>query len=160
MIKKIATGALAVAATTALALSLPSAAQASAPASSGYDYQDGWSAFAKYDLAKAEGWVGVDWDHHQESNTVTVKGRLYDLDNRTYSQGGKCAYVKFQAADEDYDWSTVYTKKYCGYPGFKKFYFEEEDVYSLRAKVCQIGPNGGHVKKCGHWTYLYTVESE
>ncbi|MFI6499794.1 hypothetical protein [Nonomuraea typhae] len=156
MMKKIATGVLAVAATTALALSLPAAASASS-----YDYSDFWGpAYSKYNLAKAHGWVGVDWDHDQESNTVYVKGRLYDLDDRTYKQGGKCAYVKFQTSDFDYDWSTVYAEKYCGYPGYKKISFSEEDVYSVRVKVCQIGPHSTHAVKCGPWKYLYTAESE
>ncbi|WP_157251903.1 hypothetical protein [Nonomuraea typhae] len=161
MIKKIATGFLAVAATTALALSLPTAAGASTASSSDYDYSDFWGpVFAKHHLAKSQGWVGVDWDHDQESNTVRVSGRLYDLDPRSYDEGGKCAYVKFQTSDFDYDWSTVYTKKYCGYPGYKKYSFSEDDVYSLRVKVCQVGPYGNHVSKCGPWEYLYTAESE
>jgi hypothetical protein len=156
MFKKIATGVLAVAATTAVALAVPAAAQADS-----YDYSDGWgSVYSKHGLAKAQGWVGVNWDHHQESNEVTVKGRLYDLDNRSYDEGGKCAYVMFEASDFDYDWSPVYSKKYCGYPGYKKFGFEEHDVYSLRAKVCQVPQYGGYPKKCGPWAYLYTAESE
>jgi hypothetical protein len=156
MLKKIATGALAVAATTALALSFPAAASAGS-----YDYSEGWGpVYAKHHLAKAHGWVGVEWDHHGESNEVHVTGRLYDLDPRSYHQGGKCAFVKFEASDFDYDWSPVYYKKYCGYPGYKKFHFKEHDVYSLRAKVCQIAPHGGHLKKCGPWEYLYTAESE
>ncbi|MFI6908477.1 hypothetical protein ACIBKY_44965 [Nonomuraea sp. NPDC050394] len=158
MIKKIAIGTLAVAATSALALSLPTAASAS---TSSYDYSSHWGpVYSKHFQAKSHGWVGVEWDEHQESNTVSVTGRLYDLDSRTYKQGGKCAYVKFQASDFDYDWSTVYTKKYCGYPGYKKYAFSEEDVFSLRVKVCQIGPHSSHPTKCGSWKYLYTAESE
>ncbi|TYB59117.1 hypothetical protein FXF51_34600 [Nonomuraea sp. PA05] len=156
MFKKIATGLAAVAATTAVALSLPASAQAGS-----YDYSDYWGPVtAKHDLARAQGWIGVDWDHHGESNEVTVRGKLWDRDARTYEEGGKCAYVQFEASDFDYDWSPVYAKKYCGYPGYKKFGFEEHDVYSLRVKVCQIGPNGGYPKKCGPWEYLYTAESE
>jgi hypothetical protein len=162
MMKKIATGFLAVAATTAVALSLPSAASASTGAtSSGYDISEHWGpVHAKYGLAKAQGWIGVEWDDEQESNTVHVKGRLYDLDNRTYAKGGKCAYVKFQASDFDHHWSTVYTKKYCGFPGYKKFHFATDEVFSLRAKVCQVPPHGGYPTKCGHWSYLYTAETE
>ena len=159
MFKKIATGVLAVAATTAVALALPAAANASSPDYD--DYSDSWGpVYSRYELAKAEGWIGVNWDHHGESNEVTVRGRLYDLDNRTYRQGGKCAFVKFEASDFDHDWSPVYFKKYCGFPGFKRFSFQEDDVYSLRAKVCQVGPNGGYPTKCGRWEYLYTAESE
>jgi hypothetical protein len=156
MLKKIATGALAVAATTALALSLPAAASAGA-----YDYSENWGpVYAKHGLAKAQGWVGVEWDHHGESNEVHVKGALQDRDPRSYKNGGKCAFVKFEASDFDHNWSTVYARKYCGYPAYKKFHFQEQDVYSLRVKVCQISPYGGHAKKCGHWEYLYTAESE
>lgn len=165
MIKKIATGFLAVAATTALALSLPSAASASTgsqgSASSGYDYDDHWGpVYAKHGLAKAQGWIGVEWDEHQETNTVHVKGKLFDLDNRTYKQGGKCAYVVFQASDFDHHWSTVYTKKYCGFPGYKKFHFATDEVFSLRAKVCQVGLHDKYPTKCGYWDYLYTAETE
>ncbi|MEV0386388.1 hypothetical protein [Nonomuraea sp. NPDC050643] len=159
MFKKIATGFLAVAATTALALALPTAAGATSPDYD--DYSDSWGpVFSQHHLAKAQGWVGVNWDHDGESNEVTVRGRLYDLDNRTYRQGGKCAFVKFQASDFDHDWSPVYAKKYCGYPGYKQFFFQEHDVFSLRAKVCQIGPHSSYPTKCGHWEYLYTAESE
>lgn len=158
MIKKIAVGVLAAAATTALTLSVPAAANAS---TADYDYSDYWGpVYSKYHLAKAQGWVGVEWDEEGESNSVYVKGRLYDLDNRSYDEGGKCAYVKFQASDFDYDWSTVYTKKYCGYPGYKSFSFSEEDVYSLRVKVCQVSQYGSFASKCGSWRYLYTAESE
>ncbi|MEV0619676.1 hypothetical protein AB0I81_40600 [Nonomuraea sp. NPDC050404] len=154
MFKKIATGVLAVAATSAVALSLPAAAHASS-------YGEGWGpVYSRYDLAKAEGWIGVKWDHEGESNRVTVRGKLFDLDNRTYDEGGKCAFVKFEASDFDHDWSPVHYKKYCGYPGYKSFGFTEHDVYSLRAKVCQVAPHGGHAKKCGPWEYLYTAESE
>ncbi|WP_043615359.1 hypothetical protein [Nonomuraea candida] len=156
MFKKIATGALAVAATTALALSIPGAAQAAS-----YDYFDGWGpVHSRHYLAKADGRVRVGWDRHGESNEVSVRGRLYDLDDRSYTQGGKCAYVQFQAADFDHDWSPVYARRYCGYPGFKRFGFEEHDVQSLRVKVCQVPPHGGYPTKCGPWEYLYTAESE
>ncbi|MEU7003311.1 hypothetical protein [Nonomuraea sp. NPDC046570] len=158
MIKKLATGFLAVAATGALALSLPAAAQAataasSAPTSSA-DYASYWSATGKYGLAKAQGWIGVEGEYDHD-NTVHVKGRLYDLDNRSYKQGGQCAYVKFQAGDDEYDWNTVYVKKYCGYPGYKAFHFSEDDVYAMRVKVCQWNPFDHYTTKCGKWTYLY-----
>ncbi|WP_327587352.1 hypothetical protein OHA25_10370 [Nonomuraea sp. NBC_00507] len=160
MLKKIATGALAIAATTAVALSLPAAASASTP--SDYDdYSEYWGpVYAKHGLAKAHGQVTVNWDHDGESNEVHLYGKLYDLDNRTYNEGGKCAFVKFEASDFDHDWSPAYYKKYCGFPGYKKFHFQEHDVYSLRAKVCQIGVHSNYPTKCGPWQYLYTAESE
>ncbi|GAA3543845.1 hypothetical protein GCM10022419_025050 [Nonomuraea rosea] len=159
MFKKIATGILAVAATSAVAMSLPAAAYASEPHYD--DYSDYWGpVFAKHHQAKAQGWVGVNWDHDGESNEVTVRGRLYDLDNRSYDEGGKCAFVKFEASDFDEDWSQVYSKKYCGFPGYKKFSFQENDVFSIRVKVCQIGQHSNYPTKCGRWEYLYTAESE
>ncbi|RVX45700.1 hypothetical protein EDD27_8514 [Nonomuraea polychroma] len=159
MLKKIATGALAVAATTALALSLPTAASATSPDYD--DYSHSWGAvYAKHGLAKAHGKVSVNWDHDGESNEVHVWGKLYDLDNRTYDEGGKCAFVKFEASDFDHDWSPVYYKKYCGFPGYKPFHFQEHDVYAVRAKVCQIGVHSNYPKKCGPWQYIYTAESE
>ncbi|MFE3452713.1 hypothetical protein ACFXJ8_27690 [Nonomuraea sp. NPDC059194] len=168
MMKKLATGFLAVAATGTLALSLPAPANASTTTttasssnssnSNSYDYEDYWgSYYSKYGLAKARGWIGVDGDY-EDGNSVHVTGRLYDLDDRTYSQGGKCAYVKFQAADDEYDWYQVYSRYYCGYPGYKKFEFHEDDVYALRAKVCQYNPFTHKVSKCGKWQDLYDYE--
>lgn len=160
MMKRIATGLLAVAATGAVALSMPSAAVAATGAGP-YGQSGSWGpVYAKHHLAKAQGWVGVKWDHHQKSNTVHVKGRLYDRDNRTYAKGGKCAYVRFQASDFHHDWDDVHSRKYCGYPGHKKFGFSVDDVSSVRVKVCQIHPHKHYVTKCGHWEYLYTAESE
>ncbi|MGW0802201.1 hypothetical protein [Nonomuraea sp. NPDC002799] len=159
MLKKIAIGFITVAATTALAMSVPTAANAAAPDYD--DYSEYWGpVYAKHHLAKAQGHIAVNWDHDGESNEVHVSGRLYDLDNRSYDEGGKCAYVKFQTSDFDHDWSPAYAKKYCGYPGYKKFHFEEHDVYSVRAKVCQIGQHSNYPTKCGPWQYLYTAESE
>ncbi|GGT34654.1 hypothetical protein ACIBIZ_33715 [Nonomuraea spiralis] len=158
MIRKIATGILAIAATSAVALSLPTAASASTADFD--DYSGSWGpVYAKYHLAKAQGQVSVEWDD-DESNEVHVSGRLYDLDDRDYDEGGKCGYVKFQAEDSEGDWSTVYTKKYCGFPGYKKFHFEENDVFTLRAKVCQVSEQGSFATKCGPWSYLYTAEDE
>ncbi|MEU5864678.1 hypothetical protein ABZ815_26170 [Nonomuraea sp. NPDC047529] len=162
MMKKIATGILAIAATSAVALSLPSAASATtataATAADFDDYSDYWGpVYAKQHLAKAQGHVDVAWDE-EDSNEVQVTGRLYDLDDRDYDEGGKCAYVKFQAEDSDGDWSTVYTRKYCGSPGYKKFHFEENDVFTLRVKVCQVPEQGTFATKCGSWRELYSAE--
>ncbi|MEU7855773.1 hypothetical protein [Nonomuraea sp. NPDC049141] len=157
MMKKLATGLAAVAATSALALALPTAASASTTD----DYSESWGpVYSQHYQAKASGWIGVEWDDDEESNTVTVKGKLWDLDNRSYDEGGKCAYVKFQASDFDEDWSTVYSKKYCGYPAFKRFSFDTDDASSIRVKVCQIGLHSSSPKNCGSWEYLYTNESE
>ncbi|MEW9549974.1 hypothetical protein [Nonomuraea sp. NPDC050783] len=159
MLKKIATGTLAAAATTALALSMSGAAFASSPDYD--DYSSHWGpVYSKHYQAKASGQVSVNWDHDGESNEVHVYGRLWDRDNRSYDEGGKCAFVKFQAEDFDDDWSPVYFKKYCGYPGYKKFHFEENDVRSLRVQVCQIGLHSQYPTKCGRWEYIYTAESE
>ncbi|SDJ91699.1 hypothetical protein [Nonomuraea jiangxiensis] len=159
MFKKIATGLLAIAATSAVALSLPGAANADT--FNDDDYSEYWGpVYSKHHLAKADGVINVDWDDDGESNEVRVKGRLFDLDKRTYSKGGKCAYVKFEASDFDHDWSPVYNRKYCGFPGYKAFSFKEHDVYSLRVKVCQVGQYSNYPQKCGSWEYLYTAEGE
>ncbi|MEV4835524.1 hypothetical protein AB0K05_13435 [Nonomuraea sp. NPDC049486] len=155
MFRKIATGLLAVAATGAVALSMPAAA--SATTADGYSWGP---VYAKHHLAKAQGWIGVEWDEHQTSNTVHLRGRLYDLDQRTYGQGGKCAHVRFQAAGFDHEWDAVHARKFCGYPGSKKFRFDVDDVAAVRVKVCQIHPHQQWVSKCGHWEYLYAAESE
>lgn len=166
MFKKIATGFLAVAATTAAALALPSAASA-APSDStssnagSYDYADSFGpVYAQRFLAKADGRVYVDDDRRGRGNEVTVRGRLYDLDRRTASRGGKCAFVTFQAAGFDRRWSTVYADRYCGFPGYERFSFREDDVRALRVKVCQVGPHGGFPTNCGRWDYLSTSASE
>ena len=102
MMKKLAIGLLAFAATGAIAFTAPATAFAATSAtttattgSSDYDYSDNWGDyFSSNYKAKARGWINVDWDKYQKWNKVYVKGSLYDLDHRTYKQGGKCAYVK------------------------------------------------------------------
>ncbi|MEZ7126423.1 hypothetical protein ACBR40_13935 [Nonomuraea sp. AD125B] len=159
MFKKLAIGTLAAAATTAVALSMPTAAFASAPHAD--DYSSHWGpVYAKHFQAKAEGSVTVNWDDDGESNEVHVRGKLWDRDNRSYDEGGKCAYVRFQAEDFDGDWSPVFWRKYCGYPSFQRFHFEENDVQTLRVQVCQIGLNSKFPTKCGRWDYIYTNENE
>ncbi|WP_219461520.1 hypothetical protein [Nonomuraea rhizosphaerae] len=155
MIKQIATGLAAVAATSALAIAVPTAANASTA-----DWDSWGPVYSQNYKAKAEGRVEVRWDHDEESNTVSVRGRLWDLDHRTAEERGKCAYVKFQAADFDDDWSTVWTQKYCGYPDYAPIRFRTHDVSSLRVKVCQIHEHGGFVRRCGHWEEIYTADAE
>jgi hypothetical protein len=153
MMKKLATGLAAVAATSALALALPTAASAS---TADYDYSDSWGpVYSQNYQAKAAGWIGVESDDDHESNTVSVKGKLWNLDHH----GNKCAYVKFQASDFDDDWSTVYTRTYCG-SGYKRISFSTDDASSIRVKVCQIGYHSSYPKKCGPWEDLYTSESD
>jgi hypothetical protein len=161
MIKKIATGILAIAATSAVALSLSSLPASATTTDHSYDdYSEYWGpVYAWHHLAKAQGHVTVNWDE-DDSNEVEVSGRLYDLDNRSYDEGGKCSYVKFQTSDSEGDWSTSYTRKYCGYPDYKRFSFSDDDVYSVRVKVCQIGLHSSYAKNCGHWDYIYSAESE
>ncbi|NUW32553.1 hypothetical protein HTZ77_14085 [Nonomuraea sp. SMC257] len=160
MIKQIATGVLAAAATAALALSMSTAASATT-ASAAHRDSDSWGpVFSRNHLAKADGWINVDWDEDQESNTVDVRGRLFDLDDRDSDEGGKCAYVKFESSDFDHDWSPAYSKKYCGFPGFKRFSFHTEDSTGVRVKVCQIEEHGSSPTKCSRWEYIYTAEDE
>ncbi|MBG0830902.1 hypothetical protein HS041_24385 [Planomonospora sp. ID67723] len=167
--KRLTVGLLATAATaTAFALAVPATAQAATPATtsaaSDYDYEDRWGqVYSSNYKAKARGWIGVDWDRHQESNEVHLNGRLYDLDHRTYSQGGKCAYLKIQAhgfGDHHNYWADSRSYKYCGAGGHKKFSFSSHDTDAVRVKVCQIGLHSSHPTRCGDWDYLYTAESE
>ncbi|GIH90800.1 hypothetical protein ACFFMN_26415 [Planobispora siamensis] len=170
--KRLTMGLLAATATAAtFALAMPASAQAATPttasataSSSGYDYDDYWGPVYSHNYkAKAKGWIGVEWDHHQESNEVHVRGKLYDLDHRTYGQGGKCAYVKIQAHrfdDHHNYWAESEYYKYCGAGGYKKFHFSSHDVDGVRAKVCQIGLHSKYPTRCGDWEYLYTAESE
>ncbi|GIH76719.1 hypothetical protein [Planobispora longispora] len=171
--KRLTTGLLAATATAAaLTLAVPAAAQAATTpvtastgsTSSGYDYDDYWGpVFSSNHKAKAKGWIGVEWNHHQTSNEVHVRGKLYDLDYRTYSQGGKCAYVKIQARHfEDHHgyWFKSKNYKYCGAGDYKKFHLYGEDIADVRVKVCQIGLHSSYPTRCGDWEYIYSTESE
>jgi hypothetical protein len=155
MFKKIATGLLAVAATSAVALSIPTAANAA-----GFDDESWGPVSSQNDRATASGRVNVEWDDENESNTVSVRGRLYDLDHRTAEERGKCAYVRFQASDFDGDWSNVYRQKYCGYPKYKKFSFSTDDITSLRVQVCQIPQHSNRPNRCGDWESVYEGDEE
>ncbi|MGJ6962989.1 hypothetical protein ACSDR0_13865 [Streptosporangium sp. G11] len=175
MIKRLATGLLATAALGAIALAVPATAHAAttaAPAaattaatgSSGYDYSENWGHyFSSNHKARSRGWIGVEWDDQQKWNRVDVKGKLYDLDHRTYKQGGKCAYVKFAVhhfGDGSNEWYDGKSYKYCGAGGAKQFAFSKHKVDSVRVKVCQIGLHSSYPTRCGDWEYLYTAESE
>ncbi|GAT66038.1 hypothetical protein PS9374_01682 [Planomonospora sphaerica] len=172
MMKRLTTGLLATAAATAaFALAVPAAAQAAAPAaasaaagSSGYDYDDYWgSYYSGNHKAKANGWIGVDWNRRQTSNEVHLRGKVYDLDHRTYRQGGKCALVRVQAHrfdDHHGYWAERESYRHCGAGGYKRFHFAADDVDSVRVQVCQIGLHSSHPTRCGDWEYLYTAESE
>ncbi|MFI6512493.1 hypothetical protein ACIBCT_33215 [Streptosporangium sp. NPDC050855] len=175
MIKKLSTALLATAALGAVALAAPAtahaataaapvAAPAAATAQSGYDYSENWGHyFSSNHRAKSRGWIGVEWDHHQKWNRVDVKGKLYDLDHRTYKQGGKCAYVKFAVhhfGDKGHQWYDGKSYRYCGAGGAKHFAFGKHKVDSVRVKVCQIGLRSSHPTRCGDWEYIYTAESE
>ncbi|GAB2963032.1 hypothetical protein ACFMQL_12385 [Nonomuraea fastidiosa] len=155
MFKKIATGLLAAAATTTLALSLPTAAQASS-----FGPRDSVESFSTYSsnrLAKAEGTIRVNWDGRRD-NTAVVRGRLYDRDARSYRRGGKCAWVTFQAREFRGGWDTVYTDKYCGYPNSKLIRFRVFDVSGVRVKVCQAGPERrAWPTRCGNWDYIFSA---
>lgn len=144
----------------AAALALP-VTSASATTSGDHEY---WGPYySSNHKAKSRGAIDVDWDDTQTSNSVHVTGRLDDLDHRTYGQGGKCAFVKFQVHHfkDDYDhWYDTKSYKYCNAGHYKKFSFWKHDVNSVRVKVCQIGLHAVYATKCGDWNYLYTTESE
>ncbi|GII95670.1 hypothetical protein [Sinosporangium siamense] len=134
---------------------------ASSSASAGsFDY---WGTYysANY-KAKAKGTVRAEWDTEDESNSVRVKGTLYDIDYRTYSKGGKCAYIRFQTHGlaDDASWTNRKTYKHCGAGEWKSFTFWNYDVDSIRAKVCQVGRYDVTPIKCGSWKYLYSADDE
>ncbi|WP_436762148.1 hypothetical protein [Streptosporangium sp. V21-05] len=176
MIKRIPAGLLATAALGAITLAAPAtalaattattAAPAAATTATGYDYDysENWGPyFSANHRAKSRGWIGVEWDHQRKWNRVDVKGKLYDLDHRTYKQGGKCAYVKFEVhhfGDDGDQWYDGKSYTYCGAGGAKTFAFGKHKVDSVRVKVCQIGQHSSYPTRCGDWEYLYTAESE
>lgn len=163
------------AATTVAALGLPalataanaapasasSAATASAPHHHNWDYDGWWGTYwSSNHLAKAKGYVDVNYDH-KKSNRVHITGKLYDNDHRTYSKGGKCAYIKFRVSywdDGEDDWSSSYKSyKYCGAGGYKQINFWRYDVAQVQAKVCQIGLYSNAPVKCGYWRDIYNA---
>ncbi|GAA3162027.1 hypothetical protein GCM10010466_61250 [Planomonospora alba] len=163
--KRVTTGLLtAAAATAAFAFAVPTAAQAATPATASAGYDDYWGAYYSGNhKAKASGRIDVDWNRRQTSNEVYVGGRVYDLDHRTYRQGGKCAYIQVQAhgfGDHRGHWAERESYRHCGAGGSKRFHFSAEDVDAVRVKVCQIGLRSAHPTRCGDWEYLYAAESE
>ncbi|SDH79487.1 hypothetical protein SAMN05421505_1239 [Sinosporangium album] len=160
---------LAIIATTAavgtLAFTGPASADTTdtARAASSANSVDYWGSYYSANFkAKANGTVKVDWDEEDESNSVRVKGKLYDLDHRTYSRGGKCAYIRFQThgLGDDGAWTNRKVYKHCGAGSAKSFTFWNYDVDAVRAKVCQIGLHSATPIKCGSWKYLYSADDE
>src|ERR1700730_11347712 len=79
---------------------LSSAASASTTSAAGITSTASASAFEKWgpyysanELAWAKGTIRVESD--EDTNTVDVKGKLHDEDERTLEEGGKCACVEF-----------------------------------------------------------------
>ncbi len=157
------------AATAAIAVGIPAlstAANASTAgkASASSDYDGYWGSYwSSNHLAKAKGFIDVNYDD-DESNSVHITGKLWDLDHRTYNEGGKCAYVKFRVQywnDDEDDWaSTIKSYKYCGAGGYKAFNFWRYDVAQVQVKVCQIGLYSSNPTKCGYWYDLYNAYDE
>ncbi|ETK35156.1 hypothetical protein [Microbispora sp. ATCC PTA-5024] len=156
--------------TAAVAVGVPAlstaanASTASAASSHSSDYDDYWGPYWSWNhLAKAKGYIDVNYDD-DESNAVHITGKLYDLDHRTYGQGGKCAYIKFRVSswdDEEDDWSSsIKSYKYCGAGGYKAISFWRYDVAQVQAKVCQVGLYSNYPVKCGSWHDLYNAYDE
>ncbi|MEU7888880.1 hypothetical protein [Microbispora bryophytorum] len=148
-------------ATAASAAPASAASAASAPHHDDWDYDGWWGTYwSSNHLAKAKGYVDVNYDH-EESNRVHVTGKLYDNDHRTYSHGGKCAYIKFRVSswdDDEDDWaSSVKSYKYCGAGGYKQINFWRYDVAQVQAKVCQIGLHSNYPVNCGSWRDVYNA---
>ena len=146
--------------TATLALGIPalstaaSASTAQAASASGNPYWGPyWSANR---LAKANGYIDVYWDG-DTSNSVRIKGTVWDLDDRTQHQGGKCAYVRFRFQDlDDADDSSPTFKSYthCGSGGHKDFNVARHDLATVQVQVCQIGLGSRHPSQCGYWYWL------
>ncbi|WP_327048636.1 hypothetical protein OG320_12550 [Microbispora sp. NBC_01189] len=153
--------ALGLPALTTAASAAPASAAASASHHDDWDYSEWWGTYwSSNHLAKAKGHIDVNYDD-EESNRVHLTGKLYDLDNRTYRHGGKCAYIRFRVQDwedsED-DWSSSFKSyKYCGAGGYKQINFWRYDVAQVQAQVCQIGLNSRFPVKCGRWQELYNA---
>jgi hypothetical protein len=123
---------------------------------------DNWGPYFSYNnKAKAKGTISVDYNDDQ-SNSVEVQGKLWDLDHRTYQQGGKCAYVEFTIhhfGDESDDDADTESYKWCGAGDFLRFDFQSDDVESIDVQVSQIGKSGSHLYKSGE-TFTYYTDPE
>ncbi|MBE3010525.1 hypothetical protein IL992_15170 [Microbispora sp. NEAU-D428] len=168
MRRTITLGLAAAAAVAALGLPALATAANAAPASAAsashhddWDYDGWWGTYwSSNHLAKAKGYVDVNYDD-EESNRVHITGKLWDNDNRTYSEGGKCAYIKFRVSswdDGEDDWSSSFKSyKYCGAGGYKQINFWRYDVAQVQARVCQIGQYSSFPVKCGSWHDIYNA---
>jgi hypothetical protein len=82
---------------------------------------------------------------------VRVGVNLYDLDSRTYKEGGECAYVRFDihhAGDEAFRYHDSIRHKFCGYGHADSFHFSRHNTDGIRITVCQIGRRSYHPDYC------------
>ncbi|MCC5576942.1 hypothetical protein IMZ11_15035 [Microtetraspora sp. AC03309] len=129
-----------------------------------FDYDGYWGSYwSSNRLARAKGYIDVNYTD-DESNRVRITGKLWDLDRRTYAQGGKCAYIRFRVQswdDEENDWSSTFKSyKYCGGGSYKQFSFWRYDVAQVQAQVCQIGLYSNYPTRCGYWNDIYNAYDE
>lgn len=167
MMRKLAVSLLATTATAgAFMLAVPAAhATTSSTASATADvpnYDVSWGVdVSSNQRASAHGRINVKGESDDGADRVAVSGRLYDADHRTYEQGGKCAYVRFEMTGRGIygEWSDRKNYKYCGAGGFKSFSFTKKYVNSISAQVCQVDQNSSYPTKCGEWNAFYTARS-
>ncbi|GIH94645.1 hypothetical protein ACFFMN_03005 [Planobispora siamensis] len=118
-----------------------------------HDYDDyPWGPyFARHQLAKARGTIRIEGSLAGESNKVTVKGELRDLDHRPH----KCAYVEFKVqrlGAPHGKWYEAPSYKWCHYGEHaKEFVFRKHDVSAVKVRVSQIGKHDHRVSNKGEW---------
>ncbi|GAA2859702.1 hypothetical protein GCM10010517_18200 [Streptosporangium fragile] len=146
--------AIALAATTGLALTAAPPALAAAPVSASRDYDDTFEQESANGLATVEGEYAVEGDD-EEDNSFVLEGDLYDGDDRTLRQGGRCAYFEVQVASAEHgQWRRAKRVKLCSYDETKHFRVAAYDVAAVRVKTCQVSYRGWTTSRCSRWYRL------
>ncbi len=112
--------------------------------------------------AKVKGSVFVKWNPYHKTNKVNVKGHLYDLDYRTFNQGGKCAFVTFKVhhlGDPGFKWKHGATYRWCGADKAPRYFdFWKFQVDGVKAQVCQIGKFSDYPTRCSGFKPVYFAQ--
>lgn len=151
-----------------VALGVPAVASPAAAATAGTSPAVEWRTLGEHYSANAkakfEGDMTIRWSADGERNRVRVRGRLADLDYRTFEQGGKCALVKFDIrylGEPDYAWIIGPRYRWCGADKAPRFFsFKDRQVDAVRVQVCQIDKYSGRVEACGLVKRVYSTPVE
>ncbi|MFE3448007.1 CAP domain-containing protein [Nonomuraea sp. NPDC059194] len=164
MTMKFAPGLIAAAAMGALTLSVPGTAGASTaevsapPVTSVADHPRPWGYYYSGNaLAKARGKIAVRSYGGDDNTAAQVTFSLYDLDNRSATAGGSCAYVTFKALTSDTRWSDAYEARHCGGAVPRTLSFSVDGAKGLRVQVCQDGPARNGIGHCGYSETLFDL---